>query len=125
MSDGMSMGDEPRQVAITATATGAKVVVDGVDMSKSLAGYDIQHRATHAPVVVLYPKAPNAMFDGLATVVVAEQAPPGEAIAAFLSGIDPAALDAATLDRDLDGSSNELTRAMLQQLTEWARGEGI
>lgn len=122
--NGPSMADEPRQVSITANGTTATVVVNGTDMSNHLAGYDIQHRAAQPPIIVLYPKqGTNAAFEGFATVAVASEAPMGEAVAVFLGGIDPAALDRAVLDRDLDGSSNELTVAMLQQLTEWAQGE--
>jgi hypothetical protein len=72
--------------------------------------------------MVLRPDADNTLFDGLAHVVIGDETPPGEAIAAWLQNIDPAALDRAALDRDLDGTSNELTKAMLEQLADWARG---
>lgn len=120
-----SMGDTPRQVTITTSGSSAQVVVDGSDVSRSIDGYRIEHRAREMPVVVLIARhdADGALFDGMATVAVGTETPPGEAIAEFLGAIDPAALDRAVLDRDLDGSHHELTTAMLQQLAEWALGK--
>jgi hypothetical protein len=117
-----SMGDEPRQVSITATTTGAQVTVSGTDMSDDLAGYQIQQAPGQPAQVLLFPRADAAVFEGLAVVQVADTTPPGDAIAEFLRAIDPVALDAAVFDRDLDGSKHELTRAMLEQLAEWAQG---
>lgn len=124
-NDGMSMGNVPRQVTITTSGVTAQIVVDGNDLSKALTGYQIEQRAGQPPVIVLFarPVADGALFDGMATVAVGTETPPGEAIAEFLGAIDPAALDRAVFDRDLDGSHGELTKAMLEQLAEWALGK--
>ena len=46
-------------------------------------------------------------------------------ITQFLGNVDPAALENAALNRDdLGNSRYDLTRAMLRQLADWARGEG-
>lgn len=120
-----SMGDAPRQVTITANGPTAQIVVGGTDLSRSLSGYQIEHRAGQAPLVVLFARhdVDGALFDGMATVAVASETPPGDAIAEFLRAVDPVALDAAVLDRNLDGSRHELTAALLQQLAEWAQGK--
>lgn len=118
------MGDEQHRVAITTDGVLGTVVVNGVDMSRQVSGYQVEHQAGQPPLIVLFPKAGTAVeFEGLATIAVADQTPPGETIAEFLGSIDPAALDRAALGRDLDGSSNELTKAMLAQLADWARGK--
>jgi len=120
----ISMGGARQHVVIRTDGAAASVVVDGVDMSNRLAGYQVEHHAGQAPLLVLFPRAgTDAQFDGMATVMVAAQEAPGEAIAEFLQAVDPAALDRAALNRDLDGSSNELTKAMLAQLVDWARGK--
>ncbi|MFJ4910648.1 hypothetical protein ACIQCR_34785 [Streptomyces sp. NPDC093249] len=50
---------------------------------------------------------------------------PGPAAAEFLEAIDARQLEQTALARIdlLDGQPNELTRAMLHLLTEWARGQ--
>lgn len=123
MSSNFTVGGESQRVSITTDGYKASIVVDGIELSKQLGGYQIEHRAEQPPMIVLFPKDfTQVEFEGMATVAVADQTPPGEAIAAFLEGIDPAALDRAVLNRDLDGSSNELTKAMLAQLIGWALG---
>ncbi|MFB9558633.1 hypothetical protein [Streptomyces roseoviridis] len=120
-----SLADEPRAVRITTDGAKATVTVDGTDMSKTLAGYTLEHRAGQPPMLVLYP-TPNhqAAFDGLAHVVIADEPDPGPTVAAFLRTVDPVALERAALARDdLDGTRHELTRAMLAQLTDWALGK--
>ncbi|WP_436957987.1 hypothetical protein [Streptomyces sp. SudanB182_2057] len=48
---------------------------------------------------------------------------PGPAAAVFLDAIDPEALERAALARpDLGTEPYSLTKAMLTQLVEWARG---
>lgn len=114
-------------VVITTDGVLAKVVVDGADLSHVLSGYQVEHRAGQAPLLVLFATPTAGMaLDGLAQVAVATEEPPGEAIAAFLRGIDPGALSRAALNRDdLDGGPNELTAAMLATLADWAQGRGI
>ena len=116
-----TFADDPHTVRITANGSSASVVVDGADMSKALAGYTLEHRVGQPPLLVLYPSPSHgADFDGLAHVAVADT-DPGPAVAEFLRSINPAALDQAALQRDdLDGSPNELTKAMLAQLADWA-----
>jgi hypothetical protein len=120
-----TLGDDTqRSVRITTNGLRGTIEVDGADMSNDLAGYALDHRAGQPATLVLY-AAPTCTveFDGLATVVVADTRADGQAIAEWLDGIDPAALSRAALDRDdLDGGRNELTVAMLRQLSDWARG---
>ncbi|TQE33063.1 hypothetical protein [Streptomyces ipomoeae] len=124
MTDG-SLADAPHEVRITSDGVRAQVTIDGHDLNRSLAAYTLEHRSGQPPLLVLYPKPPvdGAVFDGFAQVAVASEAPPAEAITAFLASIDPARLQQAALERtDLDGTPTELTSAMLRQLTEWAGG---
>jgi len=120
-----SMADEPRHVRITADGVMGKVEIDGVDVSRSLQGYSLQHQVGAAPLLVLHTAPHRGLnFDGLAQVAVAApEQDDGQVVAVFLQNIDPAALSRAALERDdLDGSPNELTVAMLQQLADWAQG---
>lgn len=119
-----SKPDEPRAVRINAGPGHATITLDGADLSGVYA-YSLQHDIREAlPLLVLHTTTPGgAAWEGMARVAVADPQPPREAIAGFLSGIDPAALEAAALERDdLDGSGHELTRAMLAQLADWATG---
>lgn len=121
-----SKADQPRHVRITADGITGTVAVDGTDISKSVQGYNLEHRVGSVPLLVLYTAPHRGLnFDGLAHVAVGEQHDPGDIITAFLTNIDPAALQRAALNRDdLDGTSTELTRAMLQQLVDIAQGQG-
>lgn len=121
-----SMADEPRHVRITADGVVGTVAIDGTDISRSVQGYNLEHRVGAAPLLVLYAHPHRGLdFEGLAHVTVGDQADPGDTIAAFLGSLEPAALERAALNRDdLDGSSHELTRAILTQLAEWAQGKG-
>lgn len=119
-----NMADQPRHVRITADGVMGTVAIDGTDISKSVQGYNLEHRVGSAPLLVLYTAPHRGLdFDGLAHIAVGDQQDPGEAVVAFLANIDPAALSRAALNRDdLDGTPHELTRAMLQQLADWAQG---
>ncbi|MFD5878506.1 hypothetical protein [Streptomyces yangpuensis] len=120
-----SLADEPRSVRITTEGVRATITVDGADLSASLAGYTLEHRANQTPLLVLYPRPPadGAAFAGYAHVAVASEATPAEAIVPFLATIDPARLQQAALARDdLDGTPTELTTALLRQLITWAGG---
>ncbi|MFE9546287.1 hypothetical protein ACFYNE_33045 [Streptomyces sp. NPDC006639] len=119
------MADEPRRVQITADGWAATITVDGSDISKSIQGYTLEHRAGQPPLLALYASpAAGAVFKGFAHVAVADAGQDdGQIVAAFLANVDPARLEATALERDdLDGSRHELTRAMLQQLADWAQG---
>lgn len=119
-----SLADDPHAVRITTDGVRAGVTLDGHDVSSSLSGYALEHRANQPPLLVLYvrPRVDGAVFDGYAQVAVASETPPAEAIVAFLASVDPARLQQAALARDLDGSPTELTTAMLLQLMDWAGG---
>ncbi|WP_344103708.1 hypothetical protein [Streptomyces beijiangensis] len=102
------------------------MVLDGVDVSRHVAAYSLQQAAGEPCTAVLHlsPRA-GAEFDGLARVVVGEAPDPGPAAASFLEAIDGRELERAVLTRHdlLDGQPQELTRAMLRLLIEWARGD--
>ncbi|MFE6126730.1 hypothetical protein ACFQ6Q_00435 [Streptomyces sp. NPDC056437] len=118
------MGWKPRKVTIASDGPTATVHLDDVDLTEAIRGYTVEHRAGEHPMVVFYAKPGcEAQFDGMAMVAVGQPADPTEAVAEFLAGIDPAALQSAALNRDdLDGSKNELTTAMLKTLIDYARG---
>ncbi|NEC20495.1 hypothetical protein [Streptomyces parvus] len=120
-----SMADEPRHVRITADGVMGTVTVDGTDISKSVQGYNLEHRVGSVPLLVLYTAPHRGLdFDGLAHVAIGDQQDPGDTVAAFLANVDPAALTRAALNRDdLDGTPHELTRAMLQTLADMATGK--
>ncbi|MEV5451341.1 hypothetical protein [Streptomyces sp. NPDC052535] len=121
-----SLADDLHAVRITTEGVRAAVTLDGNDVTGALSGYTLEHRANQPPLLVLYAR-PNAgaVFDGHAQIAVASETPPAEAIAAFLTSVDPARLQRAVLDRDdLDGSPTELTSALLRQLAAWAGGDG-
>ena len=119
-----SIADQPRHVRITADGVTGSIAIDGTDISKSVQGYNLEHRVGAAPLLVLYTAPHRGLdFEGLSHVAVGDQADPGEVVAAFLVNIDAADLERAALNRDdLDGTSTELTRAMLRQLADWAQG---
>jgi hypothetical protein len=120
------MGDAPRTVRIAADGAMASVVVDSTDLSNSLSGYQMEHRAGQPPLLVLHVKPGTSLdFAGYAQVAVAVEEPIGPQVAQWLAGIDPDQLSAAALERDdLDGSRNEITKAILQTLAEWAQTRG-
>ncbi|MEV4975517.1 hypothetical protein [Streptomyces scopuliridis] len=123
---GPSMGDAQRRISITSDPVSTRILLDDVDISRSVQGYTIEHRVMQPPVVVLYAHpCAGAAFDGMAHVAVAQpQAEdPGETVAGFLSNIDAATLERAALDRpDLGGGKHDVTRAILRQLADWAQG---
>ncbi|MEV6146430.1 hypothetical protein [Streptomyces sp. NPDC051992] len=94
--------------------------------ANQVSGYVLEHDVAAAlPTLLLHTRQPNhVQWQGLARVAVANAGQDdGQIVAAFLANIDPARLEAAALERDeLDGSRHELTRAMLQQLADWAQG---
>ncbi|MFJ1827353.1 hypothetical protein [Streptomyces sp. NPDC088178] len=89
-------------------------------------GYVLEHDVVAAlPTLILHTRHPDhVLWQGLARVAAADPSQDdGQIVAAFLANIDPARLEATALERDdLDGSRHELTRAMLQQLADWAQG---
>ncbi|MEU3340410.1 hypothetical protein [Streptomyces sp. NPDC006668] len=118
--------DELHQVRITTGQASATLSLGGRDISKQVSGYQLSQVAGAAPVLVLQMAAHvRENFEGLAHVVIGDPPDPGPAAAAFLGAIDAGELERSVLNRHdlMDGGPNELTRALLQLLQEWARGE--
>ncbi|MEU9014248.1 hypothetical protein AB0D12_31665 [Streptomyces sp. NPDC048479] len=120
-----SMSEQPRHISISSGTAGGKVLLEGDDITRHVRGYSIQQPTPYdRPAVVLHlVPQDGVVFEGLAHVAVGQQADPGEAMAAFLDHIDAGALETAALHRDDLGSERfDLTRAMLRQLADLARG---
>jgi hypothetical protein len=120
------IGSTPRRVSITSNGITGRVLLDETDITDHVHGYTIQQQPGQAPVVMLHAHpAGGALFEGLAHVVLTDDQDPADLIVAFLTNISPAALEDAALNRDdLDDQRYALTRAMLAQLADWARGNG-
>ncbi|WP_164835786.1 hypothetical protein [Actinacidiphila soli] len=120
------MDDELHQVRITADQVTGTVALDGRDISHQVCGYELRQYAGKPAELMLRlsPKVKDE-FDGLARVVVGVDPDPGPAAAAFLSAIDASELERHALNRHdlMDGGPNELVRAMLRLLQEWASGQ--
>ena len=108
----------------------ATIVLDGTTLPPDqVTGDTLQHSIQDAlPLLVLHTRQPDGIvWRGLARVAVAtpQDTDPVAVITQFLGNVDPAALENAALNRDdLGNSRYDLTRAMLRQLADWARGEG-
>ncbi|MCI3279094.1 hypothetical protein [Streptomyces cylindrosporus] len=113
-------------VHIEATPGDAVIRLDGEPLPPGqVTGYVLQHDVHGAlPSLILHTRQPHGvLFEGLATVAVAVQQDHGDVIEEFLSGIDPAGLSRAALDRDdLDPGKHGVAEAMLKQLADWAKG---
>lgn len=124
----MSAPEQPTAhgVRIEATPGEATIRLDGEPLPRGqVTGYVLQHDIHNAlPELILHTRQPaSVLFEGLATVAVAAPQNPGDAVEQFLSGIDPAALERAALDRsDLEGGKHAVTAAILKQLADWAQG---
>lgn len=115
-------------VRIDAQPGHATISLDGTPLpAGQVTGYTLHHDIqTSLPTLVLHTRQPDgAAFEGLARIAVADpQQDHGQAFQEFLNNIDPAALENAALNRDDLGSNQyDLTRSMLRQLADWARGE--
>lgn len=117
-------------VHIDAQPGQATISIDGNLLPRELGvtGYTLQHSiADSLPALVLHTRQPDTVvWDGFARVAVADpQQDDAATVTAFLASVDPAALENAALNRDdLEAGKYDLTRAMLRQLADWARGEG-
>lgn len=115
-------------VRIDAQPGHATISLDGTPLpAGQVTAYTLHHAiADQLPGLVLHTRQADAVvWEGLARVAVADhQRDDSEAITAFLHSVDPAALENAALNRDdLGADQYDLTRAMLRQLADWARGE--
>ncbi|WP_406722896.1 hypothetical protein OG968_24175 [Streptomyces althioticus] len=123
--DPTSDPNRPRRVEITARADRAGIEIDGTRIDPSaVKAYSVNHFAGEWPEVLLHvADRGDTRWSGLARVTVADLPDPGPAAAVFLDAIDPEALERAALSRpDLGTEPYSLTKAMLTQLGEWARG---
>ncbi|MGW3031188.1 hypothetical protein ACWDCB_08120 [Streptomyces sp. NPDC001178] len=114
-----------RHVEITAQGGRADIEIDGTRIDPSaVKAYSVSHFAGERPEVLLHVADRNdSQWSGMARVSVADLPDPGPAAAVFLDAIDPEALERAALARsDLGSEPYSLTKAMLTQLGEWARG---
>ncbi|MFD6149363.1 hypothetical protein [Streptomyces sp. NPDC060243] len=124
----MTAPTEPtaRAVRIDAQPGDARITLDGNPLPPgTVTAYQLEHHIQDAlPTLILHTRQPgNTLWEGLARVAIATPQDPGEQVVAFLSGIDPAALQRAALDRDdLDPGKHGTTQAILQQLADWAQG---
>lgn len=114
-------------VRIDAQPGHARISIDGTPLpAGTVTGYTLQHDIIGGlPLTVLHTRQPDGVvFEGLARVAVGVTDTPGDIVAAFLAQIDPGTLENAALNRDdLGNEKYALTRAMLRQITDWARGE--
>lgn len=114
-------------VRIEAQPGSATISIDGTPLPPGqVVGYQLEHSIADAlPMLILHTRQSDlVVFEGLARVAVAAQQDPGEAIAQFVLGLDPAAVSRAALDRtDLSGGKHEMTEAILRQIADWARGK--
>ncbi|MEU4028084.1 hypothetical protein [Streptomyces anulatus] len=114
-----------RRVEITTRGGRADIEIDGKRIEASaVKAYSVSHLAGEPPEVLLHVADRNdILWSGAARVAVADLPDPGPAAAVFLEAIDPEALERAALARpDLGTEPCSLTKAMLTQLGEWARG---
>lgn len=115
-------------VRIDAQPGSAAISIDGCPLpAGQVTGYQLEHSvADSLPMLVLHTRQTDSVaFEGLARVAVAVPHDPGDAIAEFVLGLDPAAVQRAALDRnDLSGGKTEITEAILKQIAEWAQGKG-
>ncbi|WP_330340161.1 hypothetical protein [Streptomyces sp. NBC_00557] len=114
-----------RRVAITARGDRADIEIDGTRIDPSaVKAYSVNYFAGEWPEVLLQvADRGDTRWSGMARVAVADLPDPGPAAALFLDAIDPEALERAALSRpDLGIEPYSLTKAMLTQLGEWARG---
>jgi hypothetical protein len=124
----MSIPSEPqaRGVRIDSQPGSAAITLDGHTLpAGQVTGYQLEHSiADSLPMLILHTRQPEGLaFEGLARVAVAVPHDPGDAIADFVLGLDPAALQQAALNReDLAGGKTETTEAILKQIADWARG---
>lgn len=115
-------------VRIDAQPGSAAISLDGVPLpAGQVTGYVLEHDVANAlPMLILHTRQPaGAVWEGLARVAVAEpQQDVGEQIAAFVTALDPAAVERAALDRnDLGDDKHSVTDAILKTIADLALGK--
>ncbi|MFD8899922.1 hypothetical protein [Streptomyces ardesiacus] len=125
------MTDQPSEptahgVRIVGQPGDATISIDGDTLPRGrVIGYTLEHDvAKSLPLLILHVREPaEVAWNGFARVAVATTADLGQAVADFVLGIDPAAVQRAALERtDLTGSKHEITEAILKQIADWAQG---
>lgn len=116
-------------IRIDASPGHAAISIDGTVLpAGQIVGYQLQHDIISGlPMLVLHTRQPEGtVWEGLARVAVADpQQDLGDQIAAFVAGINPAAVEGAALGRDdLGNGKHSVTEAVLRTLADWARGRG-
>ncbi|NUP69311.1 MAG: hypothetical protein HOW71_44900 [Nonomuraea sp.] len=114
-------------VRIEATPGEAAITIGGTLMPRGqVVGYRLEHDVANAlPLLVVHTRQPEGvLWEGLARVAVADpEQDIGEQIAAFLDGMNPAAVEGAALERDdLGDGKYSVTAAVLKTLADYARG---
>lgn len=122
-------GDEPlRTVRASIDALGhGAITIDGQDVSRSVAGFEVNAVPGHPVQVAVHVAAGQGVaYDGPALVTVVQEAAEGSpaGVAAWIGRVDPGTLQDAVLARlDLASTPTGLMEATLRQLTEWASGQ--
>ncbi|TVL92008.1 hypothetical protein [Streptomyces sp. SAJ15] len=114
-----------RRVEISARGGKADIEIDGARIDpRAVKAYTVTHFAGEWPEILLHvADRGDSQWSGMARVAIADPPDPGPVAAIFLDAIDPEALERAALARpDLGTEPYSLTKAMLTQLGEWARG---
>ncbi|MFF2650441.1 hypothetical protein [Streptomyces sp. NPDC058045] len=117
--------DSLHHVRITAHGETAGIDIDGTRVDpRAVDAYTItQIAGEHSHVVLHVTERGSTQWSGMSRISVADAPDPGQAAAIFLEAVDPEALEGAALSRpDLGTEPYSLTKAMLTQLGEWARG---
>lgn len=118
---GMGLDQRRQEFRIITRPDSTTIEVDGEDVSSKVHAARLDLDSRGATLTLAGPAAGE--IDGVALVQVESPSPPGEQVAAFLGGIDPAELERVALNRE-DMETHGLTKAMLNQLAEWAVGRG-
>ena len=87
-------------VRIDAQSGSATISIDGTPLpAGQVTGYQLEHSIADAlPMLILHTRQTDSVaFEGLARVAVAAHTEPGDAIAEFVLGLDPAAVQRAAL----------------------------
>ncbi|WP_435606714.1 hypothetical protein [Streptomyces ardesiacus] len=125
------MTDRPSEptahgVRIVGQPGDATITIDGDTLPRGrVIGYTLEHDvAKSLPLLILHVREPaEVTWNGFARVAIAAPADIGQAVADFVLGLDPAAVQRAALERtDLSGGKHEITEAVLKQIADWAQG---